>query len=176
MPRRQRGLSADTWAPTRPLPWPKTGNPALDLLRAAVEGRLYPYGDVVSSPGRSVSSYQLQILAEGRAAGMDDPAVANFLSANLACGGSTIYERGPDRWEPRGYICFSGRMGPPDVMGRRGFSWDAQVTSRGNTEPTHWHGAELYAAFRRAFDIPFRAAPEPTPPGCAWEHDQGLLF
>ena len=162
--------------PVRPVPWPDTGDPHLDLLRAAVETRLYPHGDLADSTGRITVSYQASLLAEDLRDGMTDADVGSFLSSNLTCGGTPVYRRTPDRMESAGYVVFSGRQGPADVMGRRPFAWHLSATPRGAGAPTvTWNAHELYDAFRRAFDIPVRvAAPQAQAP--PWEAEQGVLF
>lgn len=163
------------WRPSAPVPWPKTGDPALDLLRAAVEARLYPYGDLVSSPGRSTAAHQILQLQSGRERGMTDEEVAAFMSANIACGGTPIYRRDQQGLPPAGYVTFGGRSGPADVMGRRSFYWTLSAGYSPAAVVT-WDGADLYQAFRRAFSIPLRHTPEPCAPTGRWEADQGVLF
>lgn len=176
--RRPRSNPRDTGppAPVRPVPWPDSGDHHLDLLRAAVENRLYPHGDFADSTGRITVSYQASLLAEGVREGMTDADVASFLSSNLMCGGTPVYRRTPDRMEPAGYVVFSGRYGPADVMGRRPFAWHLSATPRGAGAPTlTWNAIELYDAFRRAFGIPARVA-APQAQDLPWEADQGVLF
>jgi hypothetical protein len=179
MAARSRARAEASWSPAQPVPWPDTGDPHLDLFRAAVEARLYPYGDLVSSPGRSVSTYQLSLLERGRAEGMDDREVGAFLSANLMCGGNTVYRRRGIAPEPVGYVTFAGRWGAPDVMGRREFWWHLTVAQgRGNVpgDPVVvWEAASLCAAFRAAFGVPSRATPDTAAPP-RFEDGQALLF
>lgn len=165
------------WSPLRPVPWPNTGDPHLDLLRAAVESRLYPYGDLVDSPGRSTASHQLCLLAQGARNGMTDSDVSSFLSANLMCGGTPVYRRSAGRMDPVGYVVFAGRCGPADVMGRRPFHWHLSATpaAAGSTTVT-WEAAGLYDAFRRAFDVPLRTIVRTAPTSPAWDDEQGVLF
>jgi hypothetical protein len=165
------------WQPSHPVPWPDTGDPWLDLLRAAVESRLYPYGDLVSSPGRCVSSFQLLLLERGRVEGMDDEQVSRFLSANLFCGGNPVYRRDGATLQPAGFVALSGIWGEADVMGRRAFS--RRLTVRGGSAGAPeavWAGALAVEAFRRAFGVPYRD-PAPVPnAGVRFEGAQGLLF
>lgn len=162
--------------PLRPVPWPDTGDHHLDLLRAAVETRLYPHGDFADSTGRVTLSYQASLLAKGLRDGMTDADVATFLSSNLMCGGTPIYRRTPGGLEPAGYVVFSGRYGAADVMGRRPFAWHLSATPAGVGAPTiTWNADELYDAFRRAFGIRARVA-APQAPTLAWEAEQGVLF
>jgi hypothetical protein len=170
-----RGAAAECWTPRHPVPWPATGDPRLDLLRAAVEARLYPYGDLVSSPGRCIATYQLSLLERGRVEGMDDRQVGTFLSANLACGLTTVYRRDESGLQPVGSAVLSGRWGPPDVMGRSEFFWMAEVRSLPDGAGARWEAGELCAAFRRAFGVPFRDL-TPSAPAARWENGQGLLF
>ncbi|HST59377.1 MAG TPA: hypothetical protein VLK84_11820 [Longimicrobium sp.] len=164
------------WFPLRPVPWPGTGDPHLDLLRAAVEARLYPYGDMADSPGRSTSSHQLSLLAHGVREGMTDAEVSSFLSANLMCGGTPVYRRSAGRLDPAGYVVFSGRYGPADVMGRRPFHWHLSATPAAGSPPVTWEAAELYDAFRRAFGVPLRTNGRTGPIPAAWDDEQGVLF
>jgi hypothetical protein len=178
-PRRRTGrVPVQPWTPRHPVPWPDTGDPYLDLFRAAVEARLYPYGDLVSSPGRPIGSYQLSLLERGRADGMDDREVEAFLSSNLMCGLTSVYRRTAHRLEPAGSVAFAGRQTDPDVMGRRGFYWRLEVRpglgGRAET-PVVWKAGALCDAFRRAFGVPFQALS--TDERCArWDDEQGLLF
>jgi hypothetical protein len=177
--RRRLGTARpDAWAPRHPVPWTDTGDLRLDLLRAAVEARLYPYGDLVSSPGRSVAAWQLSLLERGHEQGMDDQEVGAFLSANLACGLTTVYRRDGSRLAPAGCVLFSGRYTPPDFMGRCEFFWSLEVRpgAGGTEEPrARWEAGELCDAFRRAFGVAFKALPACAPAG-RWEDDQALLF
>lgn len=171
MPRHSRPL-----LPQRPVPWPETGDPNLDLLRAAIEQRLYPHGDFADPAGGMAVSFQASRLAAGVRDGMTDSEVADFLSSNLACGGTPVYRRTRNGMVPAGYVAFSGRYGGADVMGRRPFTWHLSTTPAAvGTATATWDAGELYDAFRRAFGIRARveAPREPTP---AWEADQGLLF
>jgi hypothetical protein len=173
-----RNARADAWAPLHPVPWPDTGDPRLDLLRAAVEARLYPYGDLCSSPGRSIASWQVSLLERGRERGMDDREVGAFLSANLACGLTAVYRRDGSRLSPAGCVLFSGRHTPPDFMGRCEFFWTLEVRpGPGATEEpgARWEAGVLCDAFRRAFGVPFKALPA-SAPAARWENDQALLF
>lgn len=163
------------WNPVRPVPWPDTGDPHLDLLRAAVEARLYPYGDLADTPGRSTSSHQVSLLDHGRRAGMSDAEIADFLSANLMCGGSPVHRGSPRGPVYAGYVVFAGRWGPADVMGRRSFGWLLSATTATDRTTVTWERGELSAAFRRAFGVPDRET-DTTPDEPAWEHDQGVLF
>jgi hypothetical protein len=176
--RTTRRAPAEPWTRRDHVPWPDTGDPHLNLLRAAVEARLYPYGDLVSSPGRPVASYQLSLLDRGRAEGMDDREVGAFLSANLMCGLTTVYRRTGPSLEAAGSVAFAGRQTDPDVMGRRGFYWRLEVRpGRGGCPEAAivWQADALCDAFRRAFGVPRKALP-PEARNTPWENDQGLLF
>lgn len=176
--RRTGRVPVQPWTPRHPVPWPDTGDPYLDLFRAAVEARLYPYGDLVPSPGRPIASYQLSLLERGRAEGMDDGEVGAFLSANLMCGLTTVYRRTAPCLEPAGSVAFAGRLTDPDVMGRRGFYWRLEVRPGrgGHTETAVvWEAGALCDAFRRAFGVP-RKALLPDDRSARWENEQGLLF
>lgn len=168
------------WRPSRPVPWPDTGDPHLDLLRAAVEARLYPYGDLVSSPGRCISSHQLSLLARGQADGMDDRQVSDFLSANLACGGNSVYRRVEDSLVYAGSVVLSGRWDPPDAMGRRDFYWTLTIEpppGDGAAIPAaSWERVRVCDAFRRAFAVPAREVPRADVAEPRWENLQALLF
>jgi hypothetical protein len=108
---------------------------------------------------------------------MTDAEVGNFLCANVSCGGTSVYRRTADGMlQPAGYIEFSGRSGPADVMGRRPFEWQLTATPAGGAaEAVTWIAADLYSAFRRAFGVPEHIAP-PEPSRPAWEEGQGVLF
>ncbi|HEX8691432.1 MAG TPA: hypothetical protein VF746_03230 [Longimicrobium sp.] len=159
--------------------WPDTGDPHLDLLRAAVEARLYPYGDLVSSPGRYVSSYQISLLERGRGKGMDDRQVSDFLSANLMCGGNSVYRNRGVAPEWMGTVVFAGGWDPPDAMGRRAFYWTLAVEPRPGDVPgdskVRWERGAVCDAFRCAFGVPARELP-PEEPVNRWEDGQGVLF
>lgn len=151
----------------------------LDLLRAAVEARLYPYGDLVTTPGRCVAEYQLSRLAHAQRVGMTDREVADYLSVTLMGGGNTVYRGDTGTLEWAGTVEFGGRWGPPDAMGRRRFWWRIAIAARANTVPgapvVSWEAEEAYDAFRRAFAVPSR----PDAPPAAevqWESGQALLF
>ena len=143
------------------------------------EARLYPYGDLVSSPGRYVSSYQLSLLERGRAEGMDDRQVSDFLSANLMCGGNSVYRNSGVAPEWMGTVVFAGRWDPPDAMGRRAFYWTLSVEPRRARFPgTRRSGGSVERCAKRsspAFAVPARELP-PEVPMEHWENGQGLLF
>jgi hypothetical protein len=108
---------------------------------------------------------------------MDDREVGAFLSANLMCGGNTVYRRRGIAPEPVGYVTFAGRWGAPDFMGRREFWWHLTVAQGlGTGGPVVvWEAAAVYAAFREAFGVPPRATLETAAPP-QFENGQALLF
>ena len=173
---KRRRAAEERWAPSRPVPWPDTGDPHLDLLRAAVEAHLYPYGDLVSSPGRCISSYQLSILERGRAEGMDDRQVSAFLSANLMSGGNPVYRNRGVAPERVGTVVLAGGWDPPDAMGRHAFYWTLTIEPRAGDPAVYWQRGEVCDAFRRAFAVPARELPPDAPAEPCWEGNQGVLF
>lgn len=170
---------APRWTPIHPVPWPGTGSPHVDLLRAAVEQHLYPYGDLISTPGRCVATHQLSTLQRARAQGMDDAEACAFLAVTLSMGGNTVYRRDHGTLCPVGYVAFSGHGGPRDCMGRSEIRWTIGITPLGEATLRNpsvaWNQAALADSFRRAFDIPFRDI-QPVPAPVLWEGDQTLLF
>jgi hypothetical protein len=163
----------------RPVPWPDTGNPHRDLVRAAIESRLYPYGDLDSSDGRPICAYQMERLERGRLEGMDDREVGAFLSANLMCGGNPVYRRVGKDLSWAGTVCLAGAFGAPDAMGRRPFAWTISTTLPRGTDsesPTmRWSGGDALQVFRSVLAVPWKAMPCETA-GPSWERDQGVLF
>jgi hypothetical protein len=167
------------WRALRPVLWPETGNPHRDLVLAAIEARLYPYGDLESSHGRPVCAYQIQILERGRREGMDDREVGAFLSANLMCGGNPVYRRVARDLSWAGTVCLAGAYGASDVMGRRPSSWAISTTlPRGTVSDwpaMRWTGEDALQVVRSVLAVPWKALPCETE-APAWERDQGVLF
>jgi hypothetical protein len=162
----------------RPVPWPNTGNSHRDLVLAAIEAHLYPYGDLDSSDGRPICAYQIERLERGRLEGMDDREVGAFLSANLMCGGNPVRRVGKHlSWA--GTVCLVGAFGAPDVMGRRPFAWTISTTLPPGTDaesPTmRWTGESAIQLVRRVLAVPWKALPCETE-ARSWERDQGVLF
>lgn len=148
-------------------------------MRAAIEAHLYPYGDLAPSPGRPIAAYQLERLARGRRAGMDDREVGAFLSANLMGGGNPVYRRVGRELSWAGTVCLTGRFGAPDVMGRRSFAWTLSTTLARETDPDppamEWSGGAALQVVRRVLSVPWKALPRETET-VQWKSDQVVLF